>query len=106
MTGAPYNPLRIHGVVSGEHFTDRGDEVRRMVAVLREPGAKILVYGPRRMGKTSAIVRAVERIEAEGGHAFLADLSTATTAVDAGNRILEAAARTPYSSVDSSPSPA
>lgn len=89
----PLNPLRIHGVVSGEHFTDRADEVARLVAVFREPGAKLLVYGPRRMGKTSAILRAVERIEAEGGHAILADLSTATTAVDAGNRVLEAAAR-------------
>lgn len=90
----PINPLRIHGVVSGEHFTDRADEVGRIVAVLREPGAKLLVYGPRRMGKTSAILRAVERVEEEGGHALLADLSTATTAVDAGNRVLEAAART------------
>lgn len=90
----PINPLRIHGVVSGEHFTDRADEVGRIVVVLREPGAKLLVYGPRRMGKTSAILRAVERVEEEGGHALLADLSTATTAVDAGNRVLEAAART------------
>ena len=70
----PVNPLRIHGVVSGEHFTDRADEVGRIVAVLREPGAKLLVYGPRRMGKTSAILRAVERVEEEGGHALLADL--------------------------------
>lgn len=90
----PINPLRIHGVVTGEHFTDRAEEVARIVGVLREPGAKLLVYGPRRMGKTSAILRAVERVEADGGHAILADLSTATTAVDAGNRVLEAAART------------
>jgi hypothetical protein len=45
------------------------------------------------MGKTSAIVRAVERHEKAGGVAFLADMSTASTLVDIANRILDAAGR-------------
>lgn len=45
------------------------------------------------MGKTSALVRAIARYQEEGGVAFLADLSTASTIVDIANRILRAAGR-------------
>ncbi len=89
----PENPFRIHGVVSDQFFTDRAAELDRIRRTLEEPGAKLLVYGPRRMGKTSALVRALERHEARGGVAFLADMSTASTLVDIANRILEAAGR-------------
>jgi len=85
------NPFRIHGVVSGRFFTDRSEELDRLLRTLREPAAKLIVYGPRRMGKTSALVQAIARHEDAGGVAFLADLSTASTVVDIANRILEAA---------------
>lgn len=87
------NPFRIHGVVGGDYFTDRADELKRITHALTEPGSKLLVYGPRRMGKTSAIMNAMDSIHKNGGHAFLADLSTSSTAVDMGNRILGAASR-------------
>lgn len=87
------NPFQIHGVVSDKFFTDRATELERITRTLREPGAKLLVYGPRRMGKTSALVRAVERYQASKGVAFLADMSTASTLVDIANRILDAAGR-------------
>jgi hypothetical protein len=87
------NPFRIHGVVGGDYFTDRADELKRMTSALTEPGSKLLVYGPRRMGKTSAILKAVDTIHRDGGQAFLADLSTSSTAIDMGNRILAAASR-------------
>ncbi len=88
---ASTNPFRIHGVVSEEFFTDRAKEVEQILRMLKEPASKLLVYGPRRIGKTSALVRAVARHQATGGVAFLADLSTASTIVDIANRILEAA---------------
>lgn len=87
------NPFRIHGVVEDQFFTDRADELDRIRKTLREPAAKLLVYGPRRMGKTSALARAVKRHEDEGGLAFLADISTASTLIDVANRILESAGR-------------
>jgi hypothetical protein len=87
------NPFRIHGVVGGDYFTNRTDELKRIIYALTEPGSKLLVYGPRRMGKTSAILKAMDTIHRKGGHAFLADLSTSSTAVDMGNRILAAASR-------------
>lgn len=88
-----YNPFRIHGVVEGDYFTNRTDEIERMVITLTEPGSKLLVYGPRRMGKTSTILQAIARINEAGEHAFLADLSTASTAVDMGNKILAEASK-------------
>ena len=87
------NPFRIHGVVSEQFFTDRAAELDRILKTFAEPASKLLVYGPRRMGKTSALVRAIARREAEGGIAFLADMSTASTLVDVANRLLEAAGR-------------
>lgn len=89
----PPNPFRIHGVVTDEYFTDRDAELARMLRTLSEPATKLLVYGPRRMGKTSALLQALARHEAQGGVGFLADLSTASTVVDIANRILESAGR-------------
>jgi len=87
------NPFRIHGIVESQYFTDRATEVERIINTLREPAAKLLVYGPRRMGKTSALRHAVTRIESQGSHAIMADVSTASSVVDFGNRILRAASR-------------
>jgi hypothetical protein len=90
---ADSNPFRIHGVVTDAFFTNRDQELARMARAFREPGSKLLVYGPRRMGKTSALVRAIEHHEAQGGVALLADLSTTSALADIANRILEAAGR-------------
>lgn len=86
------NPFRIHGTVSGPYFTDREREVARFRDVLSEPTAKLVVYGHRRMGKTSALEVAARSIRDDGGHAVMADLSTASTITDLGNRILEGVA--------------
>ncbi len=87
------NPFRVGGTVVGEHFTDRADELKRIVAALSEPQAKLLIYGPRRMGKTSTLESAVLRLREEKRAAVVADLSTATTLADMASRILQAAAR-------------
>lgn len=90
-SGPAHNPFRIGGIVTGAYFTDRAGELRRIMGVLREPQGKLLVTGPRRMGKTSTLARAVERLTRDGEAALLADLSTATTTVDLANRVLAAA---------------
>lgn len=82
------NPFRIGGTVRHPFFTDRKDELALYARRLREPAQKTLVYGPRRMGKTSTLENAVEAVNEAGGHAFLADLSTVTTVADMTNRIL------------------
>lgn len=93
VSGSQGNPFRIHGTVREPFFTDRHQEVDAFVRILREPTAKMLVYGHRRMGKTSTLENAVDRVNADGGHAFLADISTATTLADMANRILAGATK-------------
>ena len=88
-----HNPFRIHGIVTEQFFTNRATEIARILKTFGEPAAKLLIYGPRRMGKTSALVSAISRYEADGGVAFLADMSTASTIVDVANRILEASGK-------------
>ncbi|MFC1791190.1 hypothetical protein ACFL0I_01830 [Gemmatimonadota bacterium] len=87
------NPFRIDGVVTPPHFTDRASEVARIRDALRSPPAKLLVYGPRRMGKTSTILVASHGAEKDGAHIVRADLSTASSMADVVNRMLAAAVR-------------
>jgi len=87
------NPFPVDGVVTRPAFTDRADEVERIRSPLEEPGAKLLVYGPRRMGKTSALRVAVEDHMDHGGVARLADSSTATSYRDLENRVPTASTR-------------
>ena len=86
------NPFRTGQRVSGEFFTDRGDEVARIVRAMRDP-SRLLVYGPRRMGKSSAIAVAAGRVRREGGLVVEADLSTASTMTDVTNRLLTSLGR-------------
>jgi hypothetical protein len=88
---ASVNPFRIGGSVTGEYFTDRAETVQRIAAALAEPQAKLLVYGPRRMGKTSALEVAVARAQRNRQRAAVVDFSAATTVTDMANRILQAA---------------
>ena len=87
------NPFRIHGAVSGAYFTDRAAEIKRIAATLREPSAKLLLFGERRVGKTSALLAAISRVRAGGGRAFLVDLSTASNLSDVATRVLEGASQ-------------
>jgi hypothetical protein len=87
------NPFRIHGAVSGPYFTDRAAELKVIVRALTEPSAKLLVFGERRVGKTSTLLAAIARVQARKGHALLVDLSTASTVADVAARVLEGASR-------------
>lgn len=87
------NPFRIHGAVRGAYFTDRASEIRTIVRVLGEPSAKLLLIGERRVGKTSVLLAAIERVRARNGKAFLVDLSTASSLADVATRLLDAATR-------------
>lgn len=57
------NPFRIGERVSGEYFIDRAEEVKRIHRAMPDP-SRLLVYGPRRMGKSSAIQRRKNAVQA------------------------------------------
>lgn len=80
-------PFRIGDHVTGPYFTDRAEEVARILAALRA-STRLLVFGPRRMGKSSAIAVAAERARSEGVLVVRADLATASGLVDVANRLL------------------
>lgn len=89
----PVNPFKIGVAVRGAFFTNRAAESGRVASTLTEGGARLLVVGERRVGKTSVLLRGIERVQRAGGHAFLVDCGTAGSAVEIANRILSAATR-------------
>ncbi len=81
------NPFRVGEHVTGAFFTDRADEVARVRRGMTDP-ARLLVYGPRRIGKSSVIAVAAEGARKEGALVVRADLSTVTTYLDITSRLL------------------
>jgi uncharacterized protein len=83
------NPFRVGEHVTGPDFTDRAEEVHTVLRSMRDRG-RILVAGPRRMGKSTVIGVAADRLEADGGVVLMADLATASSLTEIANRLLAA----------------
>lgn len=85
------NPFRASGVVGGVHFADREEELARIESAIHEPGSRLLVTGPRRMGKTSLVRRALDRFhETKRGPAVYVDFSSAVDLSEMARRLAEA----------------
>jgi hypothetical protein len=87
------NPFPISGVVTGGDFTDRETETARVRRALDTPQDFLLVYGPRRMGKTSLLRVVQEEMRAVDRPVVLVDLSTAGSLAEMTTRLLQAATR-------------
>ena len=85
-------PFRVGEQVTGEYFTDRSDEVARILRAMREP-TRLLVYGERRQGKSSAIRQAGVRFMGEDGMLVWVDVATASGLDDLARRLV---ASVPY----------
>jgi uncharacterized protein len=85
----PANPFRIGERVRGEHFTDREDEIARIRSAMLAP-SRLLVYGARRMGKSSVIWMGAEAARRARPKPIVvtADVATATTLFDVATRLL------------------
>jgi hypothetical protein len=84
------NPFEIGLIARGEHFADREVEVERIAAALRSPGSRLVVYGDRRLGKSSALDRAAGLVRKKKGQVVLVTLATATDPGDAAQQIVRA----------------
>lgn len=86
---ATTNPFRTGERVSGYHFADREAEVARIRAAMLS-ASSLLVYGPRRMGKSSAIWNAAESARRSRPKPIIvtADVATATNLYDVSARLL------------------
>lgn len=89
-TSPKRNPFEIGLRASGTHFADREAETARIVRAFSEPGSKLVVYGDRRLGKSSAMDRAAEEVRKAGTPVALASLATARDSADAAQRVLAA----------------
>ncbi|HZS03099.1 MAG TPA: ATP-binding protein [Chloroflexota bacterium] len=58
------NPFRYGEVATGAHFTNRVAELAELAADLRS-GQNVVIISPRRYGKTSLVIRAMERLKQE-----------------------------------------
>ena len=56
-----------------QDFTDRVEEVRRVLDVMRS-GGRLVLFGERRQGKTAILKRAASRIRDDGGYAPYVDV--------------------------------
>ena len=83
------NPFRIGEHVSGYHFADREEELARIRTAMLA-ASSLLVYGPRRMGKSSTIQNAAEsaRLSRPKPIIVSADVATATNLFDVSARLL------------------
>ena len=80
-------PFRIGQRVTGEYFTDRHEEVTRIREAMSN-GGRLLVYGERRLGKSSAIAQAARRVWKDGGMVLWADVSTSSGFGDIARRLI------------------
>ena len=84
------NPFVIGHHAEGEGFCNRRSEVDRIAAAFQDPSARLLVYGDRRLGKSSTIHEAARRAGEDGHTVVVVDLAVASTAPAAAQRILAA----------------
>ncbi len=59
------NPFRYANIVEGGHFYDRNEELKRLIQTL-EGGNNIVLYAPRRYGKTSLVNKTLNELKAKG----------------------------------------
>lgn len=72
------NPFKFGSTVTGRNFCNRRDEIAELSQDIRN-GTNILLYSPRRYGKTSLLLEVLEHMKAEGYLTYYLDLYPATT---------------------------
>ena len=70
------NPFSYGAIVRGDSFFDRKEETKLLVDTL-SGGNNVVLYAPRRYGKTSLVFRAIELLEQQGIPCLYIDLMSA-----------------------------
>ena len=60
------NPFEYGKEVRGYQFYDRRESCEELSSYLRDGSTNVVFYAPRRYGKTSMVVRVLEKLKAEG----------------------------------------
>ena len=96
MNKAPRNPFTFGDLALDEAFTDREDEVRELTADMLN-GQNVLVYAPRRYGKSSLVLRAAHQAVEQKALVGYCDLMRTPTK----ERFAAALAKTVYADIAS-----
>lgn len=87
---AARNPFIIGRLATGVALADRQAEIPRLELALTDVDRRIVYYGDRRMGKSSAVEEAANRARKRGHLVAVADINVATGSDDAARRVLDA----------------
>lgn len=66
------NPFKYGTVVTGEYFYDRTEELKSIKNDIKS-GNNLIIYAPRRYGKTSLIIKVLDELEKEGMNTIYID---------------------------------
>ena len=69
------NPFKYGKEVSGYQFYDRKDVCEELYQILNDGSSNVVLYAPRRYGKTSLVMKVLQRFRTEGVKCVLFDLS-------------------------------
>jgi hypothetical protein len=83
-------PFEIGLLARDRRFANREHEVERIARTLQSAGDRLVVYGDRRLGKSSALDRAAEIVRKAKGKVVIVTLATATDPADAAQQIVRA----------------
>ena len=84
------NPFIIGHPASGKHLADREREVETIANAFADASSRLVVYGDRRLGKTSAVRKAAEDARRTGTPVIVVDLAKVTSIEGASQAILSA----------------
>ena len=69
------NPFRYGKEVSGYQFYDRTENFDQLYRTLKDGSTNVVLYAPRRYGKTSLVLKVQEKFKAEGIKCIHFDIS-------------------------------
>ncbi len=87
------NPFQITRLPDAAEFCDRDAELARLRHAWETPGAKLVVYGDRRLGKSAALELAAAQTTGSGRKVVVFNLATAIDPQDAVRRLIKAVQR-------------
>ena len=93
------NPFIFGRAVTGEHFVDREEELSELTASLLS-GQHIVLFSPRKMGKTSLIKRAFGELEDADALCIYIDLWQITSTHALANEIVGSVVNKTYTSIE------
>lgn len=93
------NPFIFGDVVKGEHFADREEELKTLSLDLAG-GQNVLLFSPRRYGKTSLMIRVLDNLKAKGIVGIYVDLFRATSLQSLGKVYADAMTRATASKIE------